>query len=175
MRTCPLPSSLAHRAGHWEVITMNGVQNLCHSGQGLWGAEGRRGPAGPGGSAGRLRCRSVDHGEPREARVVPVSAEPSASPTAGAEAKPGRLAKGAPRRRLRRPGLDRVPSQPRCIRCTEIAPVDSKPGQREAALVSGRGERSSRGGAPHKSPNQARETSGNHASFPRWPRGCQNY
>lgn len=119
---------------------------------------------------------------PERPRWVPISAEPSASPNMGAEAKLGRPTKvppaqetKAPSRRLHRPGLDQIPFQLRHICSTGIAPADSKPGQRKAALVSGRGERSSRGRAPQKSPNRARETSGNHASFPRWPRGCQNY
>lgn len=102
------------------------------------------------------------HSRLSEARGMPISAEPSPSPNMGAEAEPS----SSPAPRATCPG-NQGPKQkapeaafgPNSFSAavhfqhTGIAPADSKPGQRKLPLVSGRGERSSRGRAPQKSPN----------------------
>lgn len=135
---------------------MKNAQNLCKAG---WGAEDRRGCAGPGGSGLQTRA------SPERPRWVP--AEPAAPPTAGAEAEPraprGGRPPGAARTPRKAPPAGCGPAPPRrraaCWQQAETAPPTGNQ-VRGKRLVSGRGERSSRGRAPRESPHRAREAGG---------------
>lgn len=143
----------------------------------------KRGGTGASGSAGRPRRYPADHGEPGEARAgaslsrtFHFTYHGSRSRTRKPHPSATRPGKQGPKQKALQAGFGPNSfSAAVHFQHTGIASADSKPGQRKPSLVSGRGERSSRGRAPQKSPNRARETSGNQASFPRWPRGCQNY